>query len=397
MHANDPALEPGHRNPEGMPSSPASDATSRTDAALASARNHFIARGWRPMAIRPPGLETLCADVSMLLLMNDAGATAWLSARDWSALTDPVEAFRLEMTCVRDARVDQTILVHDGDFPEAVVEVAAREPSLKLIDAAALRAMSSTAASPVAAAALSPTRRQRLAGPARQAAHYLAQVRVTRPVAAAERYFHDRFANRLRRLNDERRRLKTLSTALLVLAGASLGFFAFNVFVMMQAPEANAIGLSAAQANVRPLPQPMAPSQGYVAQAAGVSGATQRSANASSAYRLERAPAPAPSVDTASISDGSQSSLAMVRGGAVRGYEDVELTQRRADEAMRVIAGSTREVRTASPAAASVSAPTSVPTSVPMNRSAPDVLSVHPVDPAMADGGLSRPDPASVD
>lgn len=393
MHANQPATDPGHRNPEGMPSPPASDATSRTDAALASARDHFIARGWRPMAIRPPGLDTLCADVSMLLLMNDAGATAWLSARDWSALTDPVEAFRREMTCVRDARVEQTILVHDGDFPEAVVEAAAREPSLKLIDAAALRAMSSAVASPAVAAASAPARRQRLAGPARQAAHYLAQVRVTRPVAAAERYFHDRFANRLRRLNEERRRLKTLSTALLVLTGASLGFFAFNVFVMMQAPEASANGPSAAQANVRPLPQPMAPPQGYVAQAAGVSGATPRSANASPSYRLERAPAPLPSVDSASMSDGAQSSLAMVRGGAVHGYEDVELTQRRADEAMRVIAGSTREVRTASPAAASTSAPASVPTNAP----APGVFSVHPVDPAMADGGLSRPDPASVD
>lgn len=387
MHANDIAPEAGRRNPDGIPASPASDSTWRTDAALASARSHFIARGWRPMAIRPPGLETLCGDVSMLLLMNDTGGTAWLSARDWSALTDPVEAFRLEMTCIRDARVHETILVYDGDFPAAVVEVAALEPSLKLIDAAALRAMSST--SSVVAAALAPTRRQRL-GPARQVAHYLAQVRVTRPVAAAERYFQDRFANRLRQLNHERRRLKTLSTALLVLAGASLGFFAFNVFVMVQAPEASASGPRAAQANVRPLPQPMPPPQGYVAQAAGVSGATLRSANVS--YRLERAPAPMRSVDT-SISDGAQSSSAIAHGGAVRGYEDVELTQRRADEAMRVIAGSTREVRPASPAAASAGVPTSVPTNAP----APGVPSFHPVDPAMADGGLSRPDPASVD
>lgn len=387
MHAIDAAP-----NLESMPPSLMNDGTSRTDAALAVAKGHFIARGWRPMAIQPPALQKLCEDVSMLLLMNDAGDTAWLSARDWSALGNPVDAFRREMVCVRAARVNETILVYDGDFPENVVEVAAHEPSLKLIDAAALRSMS-TAAAPAAAvvaAAMAPTRRQRLAHPARQAARYLAQVRDARPVAAAERYFHDRFAHRVRQLNGERRRLKTLSTALLMLVGASLGFLAFNMVVVLQAPESSDAETRTLQADPQPLPQPMPPPQGYVAQAAGMSGGPTRSAHA--AYRLERAPKPilvaaVPASGSPVIADAG-----LVRGKE-HGYEDVELTQRRADAAMRVIAGSTREVRAASPAAVATGVPIIAPTSAPT----PDMPSVHPMDPAMADSELSPPDPAIID
>ena len=366
MNANDFAPEPGHRNPEGMPSSPASDATSGTDAALAGARNHFIARGWRPMAIRPPGLETLCGDVSMLLLMNDASATAWLSARDWSALANPVDAFRREMVCVRAARVDETILVYDGDFPENVVEAAAYEPSLRLIDAAALRAMA-TVALPPTAAVLAPTRRQRLTRPAQQAAHYV----------------QDRFAYRLRQLNGERRRLKTLSTALLVLIGTSLGFLAFNMVVMMSESDADGTGSQAVQADPKPLPQPMPPPEGYVAQAAGVSGMAQRGA-----YIAPRRPATSPEttllVATTSTSGGMTPSQAIARN-ATQGYEDVEQTQRRADAAMQVIADTTQEVRAAPvvPATANASA-----INAPYQR---------PTDPAMADGTMSLPDPAIVD
>ncbi len=408
MHTIDTALKPGNPNPDGMPPSPANAATSRTDVALAVARAHFIARGWRPMSIQPPALQAQCEDVSMLLLMNDAGDTAWLSARDWSALTHPVDAFRREMTCVRAAHVNETILVYDGDFPGNVIEVAAHEPSLKLIDAAALRSMSPVAPPAAAAVAgMAPTRRQRLAHPARQAAHYLAQVRDARPVAAAERYFHDRFAHRLRQLNGERRRLKTLSTALLILVGASLGFLAFNMLVVMQAPETSEAGSRTVQADLQPLPQPMPPPQGYVAQAAGVSGAPAR--NAHVAYRLESASKPMQLVAAApgsgsmsgpmsgSMSGASEASLDTANAALVRGnerrYEDVEQTQRRADAAMRVIADSTREVRGSPPAAAAVSVPASVPTNAP----APGVAYVHPVDPAMANSGLSPPDPAIVD
>lgn len=379
MHPIDTAPKPQGQPPERMPPSPAGDAISRTDAALALAKAHFIARGWRPVAIQPPALQKQCEDVSVLLLMNDAGGTAWLSARDWSALANPVDAFRREMVCVRAARVDETILVYDGDFPGNVVEVAAHEPSLKLIDGVALRSMSTATPSSVAAVAMVPTRRQRLSAPARQAAHYI----------------HDTFAHRLRQLNGERRRLKTLSTALLILVGASLGFLAFNMAVALQTPDADEAASGTVQAGPQPLPQPLPPPQGYVAQAAGVSGMATRNAEVSS-YRQEVAPKPMLLVAAAPISDGSDASLAIANEGAARGYEDVELTQRRADEAMRVIAGSTREVRVERP-----TTPTSVSTHPAESRSvssrATSVPYVRSTDPAMADSALSPPDPASID
>lgn len=369
MYAIDTSPGPHSLKPEATTPSPACDATSRTDAALAVAKAHFVARGWRPLSIHPPALEQRCEDVSALLLMNDAGDTAWLSTRDWSALANPVDAFRREMVCVRAARVNETILVYDGDFPENVVEAAAHEPSLKLIDAAALRSMSSMALPPAAAAALAPTRRQRLTRPARQAAHY----------------FHDKFAYRLRQLNGERRRLKTLSTALLILVGASLGFLAFNMAVMLQAPETGETGSRTVQADPQPLPQPMPPPQGYVAQAAGVSGMASRRAYVSS-YRQEIAPKPMLLVAAAPISDAAEASLAVSDTGAdaTHAYEDVQQTQRRADAAMQVIADSTREVPAPRPA-------------VPTSTSATVVPYVRPADPSMADSESSLPDPAKVD
>lgn len=378
----DHALKPESPEPgSGVPSS-ASDAATRTDAALAAAKAHFIARGWRPLVIQPPALQKLCDDVSTLLLMNDAGHTAWLSTRDWSALANPVDAFRREMVCVRAARVNETILVYDGDFPENVVEVAAYEPSLKLIDAAALRSMSSMALPPAAAPAMAPTRRQRLARPARQAAHYIAQVMDTRPVAAAERYFHDKFAHRLRQLNGERRKLKTLSTALLILVGASLGFLAFNMVVMLSAPDTDDTGSRTVQVDPKPLPQPMPPAQGYVAQAAGVSGMATRTAYVSS-YRPEIAPKPMLLVAAAPISDGTGASPAIV---AANGYDDIEQSRGSADDAIQVIAASTREVHAPDP-----------PALVPANAPATAVPYVRPADPTMADSESSLPDPAKVD
>ena len=373
--------------PENTMPSPASDASSRTDAALAIAKAHFIARGWRPLVIQPPALQKQCEDVSALLLMNAAGDTAWLSTRDWSALANPVDAFRREMVCVRAARVNEAILVYDGDFPDNVVEVAAHEPSLKLIDAAALRVMSPVPPSYAVAAAVAPTRRQRLAGPARQAVHYLAQVMDTRPLAAAERYFHDKFAHRLRQLNGERRRLKTLSTALLILAGASVGFLAFNMVVLMRTPETGETGPRIVRVDPQPLPQPMPPPQGYVAQAAGVSGVAMRNANVS--YAPQIASKPLMLVAAAPISGDPEASLAFTDAGAAHGYGDIEQAQRRADDAMRVIADSTHEVRVAHPPAVLTAIPTAIPTtSVPFVRS---------VDPAMAGSASSPPDPAIVD
>lgn len=375
----------------------AGHAISRTDAALAIAKAHFIAHGWRPLAIHPPALERRCEDVSALLLMNDAGATAWLSARDWSALANPVDAFRREMVCVRAARVNETILVYDGEFPDNVLEVAACEPSLKLIDAAALRSMSSDAslsvAAAAAAAAMAPTRTQRsgLARPARQAAHYLARVMDTRPLAAAERYFHERFANRLRQLNGERRRLKALSTAMLILAGASFGFLAFNMVVLLSAPDIDETASRTAQVDAQPLPQPMPPPQGYVAQAAGVSGVASRSAYASP-YRMEATAKPMRLMSAAPTSDGADASLAIATdAGAANGYEDVVQSQGSADDAIQVIAASTREVHAPDPPASNP------PALVPTNAPATAVPYVRPADPTMADSESSLPDPAKVD
>lgn len=402
MHAIDNALKIDNApdaaalDRQDMPQAPATDATLRSADALALAKAHFIARGWRPLAIHPPELEKRCEDVSALLLMNDAGDTAWLSARDWSALANPVDAFRREMACVRAAHVNETILVYDGDFPDNVVEVAAHEPSLRLIDAAALRSMPPIAPqSPVASASIATARRHRLAAPARQAAHYFAQVRGARPVAAAERYVHDRFARGLRQLNGERRRLKTLSTALLVLLGASFGFFAFNMAVALQTPDAESADPAIAQTDPTPLPQPTPPPQGYVAQAAGSSGIAIRGAAAP--YQMETAAQP---TRLATVASGSGATTAAwvdanADGGAMRSYEDVEQTQRRADDAMQVIAGSTQEVHTPrqqSTLSSNVVAP-NASTTVP----AAGVPLVRSVDPAMADGEGWPADPAIVD
>lgn len=375
MYTVDNALKPDIPQSRGSGSPSVGDATFRTGAALAVARAHFTARGWRPLAIQPSTLQKLCDDVSMLLLMNDAGHTAWLSTRDWSALANPVDAFRREMVCVRAARVDETILVYDGDFPDNVVEAAAYEPSLKLIDAAALRAMSAVALPP-AAAVMAPTRRQRLARPAQQAAHYV----------------QDRFAYRLRQLNGERRRLKTLSTALLLLVGASLGFLAFNMVVMMSESDADDSASQTVQADPKPLPQPMPPSEGYVAQAAGVPGMAARGASIAPG-RPETSPKPMLLVATASPS-GSMTPSQAIAENATQGYEDVEQTQRRADAAMRVIEGTTQEVRpvTTSALAQNAVVPNAASSVPPIG-----VPLVRAVDPAMADSESSLRDPAIVD
>lgn len=364
----DNTLKPDIPQPQGSALPSIGDTTLRTGAALAVAKAHFMARGWRPLAIQPSTLQKSCDDVSMLLLMNDTGHTAWLSTRDWSALLNPVDAFRREMVCVRAARVDETILVYDGDFPDNVVEAAAYEPSLRLIDAAALRSMSTVALPPAAAAAvMAPTRRQRLTRPAQQAAHYV----------------QDKFAYRLRQLNGERRRLKTLSTALLVLVGVSFGFLVFNIVVMMSASDTGDTASRTLQTDPKPLPQPMPPSEGYVAQAAGVSGMATRTAYIAPS-RSETSAKPMVLVATTPMPGSVEPSLPIVEN-ATRGYEDVEQTQRRADAAMQVIAGTTQEVRAAPVAPAKTNA---AAINVPYARSA---------DPAMADSAVSLPDPAIVD
>lgn len=380
------------------------DAMPRTDTvrALATAKAHFVSRGWRPLAIEPPALRERCEDVVVSLLMNDAGETLWLSTRDWSVLPHPQDAFRREMACIRAARVDRTILVYDGDFPDGVVEAAAHAPQLRLIDAAILRGMSVSAppAMGSAVASASPaslgrgaTYGQRLVQPARRAARYLSQVADARPVAAAERYLHDTFAHRLRQVDGERRRLKTLGTAALVMIGASIGFFAFNLVWLQHAPEdGDGASVRVTQTDARPLPQPMAPSQGYVAQAAGISSSMLRATYAASDRAFDRgdaADASPRTVQVSMISNGrDQGAMADDRGPASAPspmdprHLDVQETQRRADEAIRVIASSTPEVRGAREPVA-----TAMDAAAPMGRG--DALPMDdtsvPEDPARVD------------
>jgi hypothetical protein len=345
---------------------PPNDAMPRADdvRALAIAKAHFVARGWRPLAIEPPALRERCGDVVVSLLMNDAGETLWLSARDWSALPHPLDAFRREMACVRAARVDQTILVYDGDFPDGVVEAAAHTPQFRLIDAAILREMAVAAPPRIAPAiaAASPaalgraaTYGQRLAQPARRAARYLSQVVDARPVAAAERYLHETFARRLRQVDGERRRLKTLGTVALVAIGASIGFFAFNLVLLKHAPDGDdSASMRVAQTDAKPLPQPLAPPQGYVAQAAGLSSSMLRATYAPSdrAFHPSHAVEASPRTSQASRLSNGTAPVAMAddRGIAPASsamdlrHFDIEATQRRADEAIAVIASSTPEV-----------------------------------------------------
>lgn len=381
-----------------------SDAASRinTVRALATAKAHFVSRGWRPLAIEPPALRERCEDVVVSLLMNDAGETLWLSTRDWSALPHPQDAFRREMACVRAARVDRTILVYDGDFPDVVVEAAAHAPQLRLIDAAILRGMSIAAppriASTVAASAASAspargaTYGQRLVQPARRAARYLSQVVDARPVVAAERYLHETFARRLRQVDGERRRLKTLGTAALAAIGASIGFFAFNLVWLKRAPEGiDPASVRVAQIDAKPLPQPLPPPQGYVAQAAGAPSSMLRAAYVSSddAFRHRSATdVSARSLQASTLSDGTDG----VAGGYDRGADpaqgamdirriDVEETQRRADDAIRVIASSTPEVVGARPPLAA----------------APESARMGDVEAMSMDDAAMPEDPARVD
>ena len=137
------------------------------------------------------------------------------------------------------------------------------------------------------------------------------------------------------------------------------------------------------------MPQPMPPPQGYVAQAAGVSGMTTRSAYVSS-YRPEISAKPMLLMTAAPIGDGTDASAVIADAGAANGhedhgYKDIEQSQRSADDAMQVIADSTREVHAPPPPAVPASAP-AIPVPV-----------VPPVDPTMADSEASLPDPAKVD
>lgn len=346
---------------------PPNDAMPRADGmrALSTAKAHFVARGWRPLAIEPPALRERCGDVVVSLLMNDAGETLWLSTRDWSVLSHPQDAFRREMACVRAARVDRTILVYDGDFPDGVVEAAAHAPQLRLIDAAILHEMAvaepppiaSTvgASAPFASPGRAQTYGQRLAQPARRAARYLSQVADARPVAAAERYLHRTFAHRLRQVDGERRRLKTLGTTALVAIGASIGFFAFNLVLLKHAPDGDdTASMRVVQTDAKPLPQPLAPPQGYVAQAAGLSSSMPRATYASSGRAFHRGETgdASPRTSQASMMSSAMTHVAMADDGDMvpasnamdLRHLDIQETQRRADEAIQVIASSTPEV-----------------------------------------------------
>lgn len=360
--------------------------------ALAVAKAHFTARGWRPMSIQSPDLAERCADVSATLLMNDAGGTAWLSARDWSALPNPVDAFRREMICVRSAKVQEVILVHDGDFPEAVVEIAAREPGMKLVDAVALRSMSDSV--PPSGVHVPPmSRRERFVRPARNAVASL-HAQATRAVdshllPATERFVSKRLAQRLRQMDGERRKLRNLVTGGLVVMGFAVGFLMFNLVVLLRAPEEAPVPRMAQAA--RPmLPTPLPPAEGYVAQAADVGAYVPAFRTAGSPQTMSPQAIGSSIERSRATSRAIEPDVVATSATVQPGLDDYALAQMRADEAMRVIADDTPEIDAASRMAASWRRSNAIDDTVASNAS-------HTADPAMVGGATARPDPAGVD
>ncbi len=381
---------PGVAQFEVQPDPPSESRCMTALEALAVAKAHFVARGWRPVSIQPPALVECCNDVSAVLLINDASETAWLSSREWSMVSSPADAFRMEMACVHAAKVAQAILVYDGEFPEAVVDMAARQPSIKLVDAAGLQGMSCLP--PPTGSKSSPvSRRARLLRPARDAVASV-HAQATRMVdahllPATERFVSRRLAQALREVDGERRRLHKLASGVVVLMGLAFGFLLFNLAVLTRAPdEAPAPRLAA---TVHPvLPAPMPPAEGYVARAAGVGSVLP-------AARIMHTPPPAaravfqgpPPTLHATASDLRD---ADVHEAASPGLDDYALSQMRADEAMRVIAHRTPEIDAATRIAADwrrENAANLLPSAGAGTQS----------DPAMVDGDASSSDPAGVD
>lgn len=375
-------LSMGH---EAQPAPSSSDARvpMRAPDALALAKAHFAERGWRPVSIQSPLLDAQCRDASAALLMNDDGATAWLSARDWSALANPVDAFRREMVCVRAAKVQEAILVYDGEFPEAVIEVAAQEPGLKLVDAVALRAMRGATASRGVASGIQ-SRRQRFISPARNAvaslhAHATRAVD-TRLLPATERFVSKRLVQTLRRMDGERRKLRNLVTGGLIVMGFAIGFLLFNLVILIRAPD-DAVPPPVASTPRPALPAPLPPPQGYVAQ---VADAPVYVASVRPAI-LPRATATMAIADAGMRASSTLPDAVTTSATIPTGLDDFAVSQMRADEAMRVIADDTPEMRVSghvvAAAAHEVVAPRAVPTG----------------DPAKVDGEPAVQDPADIE
>jgi hypothetical protein len=384
QHVPDVPLSPDSRSSPGM----------STVEALATAKAHFVARGWRPLAIHPPLLDIQCSDVSVVLLMNDAGATAWLSARNWSALPNPVDAFRREMICVRSAKVQDIILVYDGEFPDAVIEVAVQEPGLKLVDAVALRDMAAASVGAVPGSTGAP-RRRGIAWPARGAVNSLhahaTRMFDTRLIPATERLVSKRLAQALRQMDGERRRLRHLVTGGLIVMGFAIGFLLFNLVVLLRTPD-DAGPPPAVASAPPPLPAPMAPPQGYVAHAADAAPYATMIRPAVA----PRMPAPGMPASTATMAavgppiTGVAADVVATTASVPTDMDDFARAQLRADEAMRVIAEDTPEMRVSSRAAPIPQQEAGMSRAVPAEPA-------PPVDPAMVDGDSVVPDPTDIE
>lgn len=333
------------------------------DRALDVVRRHYAALGWRPVSLRSPRTEDRAAKA--LLMLDGNGRSTWVCARDWSESARAVAMFRSDMARFRVARADDAMLVFDGEFPEAVVEAAAAEPGLRLIDAATLRSMATAAPRPIGA---------RLAQPARTAARAMHD-RVARAMddtllPATERYFSPRFARALRTLDGERRQVRRLATATLLLMGLAAGFLLFNAVLALRdpAPAGNAARDEAASSPA-PLPAPEPPPQGYVAATVG---APDPRAAYVSPYANGAAPArPAAAVAPMIATMAATPAAAVVAGSDRQDLEGSADAARRADEAMRVIAADTPELR--------------------RNHGAP------PADSALVDGAPATADAAAVE
>lgn len=387
MPANDPSLgHPLQPKPSMLQSGVAKPTQPRLTAAdaLTLAKAHFVTQGWRPLAIQSPLLGAQCQDVSAVLLMNGDGETIWLSAREWSALANPVDAFRREMACVRAAKVQETILVYDGEFPDVVIEVAAQEPGLKLVDALALRAMRGAGASQATIAAPL-SRRQRVIGPARHAvaslhAHATHAVD-TRLLPATERFVSKRLAQTLRSMDGERRKLRNLVTGGLIVMGFAIGFLLFNLVVLIRTPD-DATPIRVARVSGPALPAPLPPAEGYVAQAADAAVSMPVTRASVLPRGIVATASPSSSVFESRVEPDMTATAATV---PTAGLDDFAVSQMRADEAMRVIADDTPEMRMSGHVASASRDAGATSGSVSLG------------DPAMVDGDPVVPDPADIE
>ena len=224
---------------------------------------------------------------------------------------------------------------------------------------------------------------QRVIGPARHAIASLhahaARAADMRWLPATERFVSKRLVQTLRSVDRERRKLRNLVTGGLIVIGFAIGFLLFNLVVFIRTPDdATPVRVAAASGPV--LPAPLPPAEGYVAQAADAA----MFVPAIRPSVLPREIAATASASSPTLESRAEPELVASSATIPTGLDDFAVSQMRADEAMRVIADDTPEMRVSGHAASA-------------SHDAEASRSLSLGDPAMVDGDPAVQDPADIE